>query len=113
MLDAEVSNGGMGRYSIEGELGGVGLNGNGDGFGYDVVEGSTNGSLEEYLKENGASNGSLVKYEDGNGAAPKGGDEASEETKRKKRVEEIGKEDAWFKKGGQEVQVNCLAFLFP
>ncbi|XP_020110266.1 uncharacterized protein LOC109725478 isoform X1 [Ananas comosus] len=106
MLDAEVSNGGMGRYSIEGELGGVGLNGNGDGFGYDVVEGSTNGSLEEYLKENGASNGSLVKYEDGNGAAPKGGDEASEETKRKKRVEEIGKEDAWFKKGGQEVQVS-------
>ncbi|KAJ8769657.1 hypothetical protein K2173_005260 [Erythroxylum novogranatense] len=57
-----------------------------------------NGPIEEY--ENGGvdsvSDGSLVKYVDGgNGAV------AAEEG-RKKRIEEIGKEEAWFKRASQE-----------
>ncbi|WOL15496.1 hypothetical protein Cni_G24277 [Canna indica] len=79
-------------------------NGNGRGGGFEykqVVNGSTNGSIDVIVNGNGASNGSLVKYSDGNGTEAAGADDGSEEVKRKKRVEEIGKEDAWFKKSEQ------------
>ncbi|XP_020211822.1 protein ACTIVITY OF BC1 COMPLEX KINASE 8, chloroplastic [Cajanus cajan] len=69
------------------------------------VEWSGNGAAAEYV--NGATNGSLVKYgyENGsaNGVAAKVVEvEAStmSEDGRKKRLEEIGKEDAWFKQTG-------------
>ncbi|RWR84048.1 UbiB domain-containing protein [Cinnamomum micranthum f. kanehirae] len=72
-------------------------NGNGSGFGYSGSVEASNGSLKGFLNGNGASNGSLVKYVNGNGAA-----KMPEEVKRKKTVEEIGQEDAWFKQGGKE-----------
>ncbi|XP_027329905.1 protein ACTIVITY OF BC1 COMPLEX KINASE 8, chloroplastic [Abrus precatorius] len=66
-----------------------------------------NGTVEGYV--NGAANGSLVKYgyESGNGngvAAEVLEVEAFKlrEDGRKKRLEEIGKEDAWFKQTGKE-----------
>ncbi|XP_072972664.1 protein ACTIVITY OF BC1 COMPLEX KINASE 8, chloroplastic [Typha angustifolia] len=91
----------------DGGLNGYVVNGNGRAFGYDVVEKSGNGRLEMLLEVNGTSGRSLVKYEDGNGAAGKGVDDVvSEERKRKKRVEDISKEDAWFKKDGQQPQVS-------
>ncbi|KAK7317010.1 hypothetical protein RJT34_00883 [Clitoria ternatea] len=72
-----------------------------------VATANGNGAVEGYV--NGASNGSLVKYgyEGGNGngvAAEVVEVEASEadEVGRKKRIEEIGKEDAWFKQTGKE-----------
>ncbi|XP_039114273.1 protein ACTIVITY OF BC1 COMPLEX KINASE 8, chloroplastic [Dioscorea cayenensis subsp. rotundata] len=87
-------------------------NGNGNGNGswrsleYGVERGSENGALEleVYVNGNGgATNGSLVKYEGEKGEV--GVDK--EEKKRKRRVEEIGQEDAWFKKsGGETPQVS-------
>ncbi|KAK7247484.1 hypothetical protein RIF29_42367 [Crotalaria pallida] len=86
-----------------------------------VVGGGSNGSVngsrlvvEESVEYNG--NGSLVKYVNGNGvaaAAVKGVEDAVEAGKRredgrKKRVEEIGKEDAWFKQSGKS-QVEVAA----
>ncbi|GKV25299.1 hypothetical protein SLEP1_g34757 [Rubroshorea leprosula] len=66
-----------------------------------------NGSLECY--ENGSvgvvekeSNGSLVKYVDGNGAVAEVMEEVDSEEVRKKRIEDIGKEEAWFKRSTQE-----------
>lgn len=55
-------------------------------------------------------NGSLGKYVNGNGvAAPAAAevveDSAAKEDGRKRRLEEIGKEDAWFKQAGNEVEV--------
>lgn len=55
-------------------------------------------------------NGSLGKYVNGNGvAAPAAAevveDSAAKEDGRKRRLEEIGKEDAWFKQAGKEVEV--------
>ncbi|CAL9166525.1 unnamed protein product [Musa hybrid cultivar] len=85
-------------------------NGNGGGGGYgsrEVVNGSANGKIEVILNGNEASNGSAsLVYTDGNGAVAKEVDEVFEEAKRKKRVEDIGKEDAWFKKGGEQPQVS-------
>lgn len=55
-----------------------------------------------------SSNGSLVKYVNGNGAVAEvlneAGDslETEKEEGRRKRIEEIGKEDAWFKRSAQE-----------
>ena len=70
---------------------------------------------EERRYSNGAAvveseNGSLVKYVNGNGvAAPAAAevveDSAAKEDGRKRRLEEIGKEDAWFKQAGKEVEV--------
>lgn len=99
------------------ELDGYSWNGNGGGFGYEDVSASTNGSLDAYLEGNGAGNGSLVKYVGGNETVGEVVDEVSAERKRKKRVEDIGKEEAWFKKDGQEPQVDtfvihCCCFLF-
>ncbi|XP_008809510.2 protein ACTIVITY OF BC1 COMPLEX KINASE 8, chloroplastic [Phoenix dactylifera] len=102
----EVSGKEKGEDSVGKELDGYSCNGNGGGFGYEVVSASTNGSLDAYLEGNGASNGSLVKYVGGNGTIGEVVDEVSAEKSRKKRVEEIGKEEAWFKKAGQEAQVS-------
>ncbi|KAJ0975174.1 hypothetical protein J5N97_017139 [Dioscorea zingiberensis] len=76
-------------------------NANGRSFGYEVERGSGVLELDVYVNGNGATNGSLVKYE--------GKEEviADEKKKRKNRVEEIGQEDAWFKKsGGEAPQVS-------
>lgn len=55
-------------------------------------------------------NGSLGKYVNGNGVAALAAaevveDSAAKEDGRKRRLEEIGKEDAWFKQAGKEVEV--------
>ncbi|AET04576.1 putative cadmium-transporting ATPase [Medicago truncatula] len=68
-----------------------------------VVNGS-NGSVRGYV--NGGGNGSLVKYVNGNGVAVEVVEDFVETSKRKevgrkKRLEEIGKEDAWFKQNGE------------
>lgn len=78
----------------------------GSDFGY-----YENGSAIEVESVNkGESNGSLVKYVNGNGVASEVVEEVqvsvSKEEGRKKRIEEIGKEDAWFKQiGVQQVEV--------
>lgn len=100
---------------------GVGLSSNGaattstSGNGY-VYNGSlkkySNGGVSVLESGNGASNGSLMKYVNGNGVAAEVEDAEVKEEGRKKRVEEIGKEDAWFKQSGdQKVEVEFL-FLF-
>ncbi|KAJ1427757.1 ABC transporter-like protein [Sesbania bispinosa] len=64
---------------------------------------SGNGVVEGYV--NGTTNGSMVKYDYGNGVAAEVVEvEASKlnEDGRKRRLEEIGKEDAWFKQTGKE-----------
>lgn len=83
-------------------------NGNGRGGGIEYAE-VTNGSIEVLLNGNGAKNGSLVRYSGGNEAAAVEVDGGSGETDRKKRVEEIGKEDAWFKEGGEQPQVRITS----
>ncbi|RZR93188.1 hypothetical protein BHM03_00021628 [Ensete ventricosum] len=89
--------------------------GNGNGgarFGYkEVVNGSTNGSVELILNGNVSTNGDLVKYGGENATIAEDVDKVSEEAKRKKRVEDIGKEDAWFKKDGEQppVRHSCPA----
>ncbi|THU51896.1 hypothetical protein C4D60_Mb06t35900 [Musa balbisiana] len=84
--------------------------GNGNGgarFGYkEVVNGSTNGSVELFLNGNGSTNGGLMKYSGENATVAEDVDKVSEEAKRKKRVEDIGKEDAWFNKDGEQPQVS-------
>lgn len=92
----------------ERELESLNWNGNGRVLSMEVVEESSNGRAEVLLKGNGATNGSLVKYAGENGAATATAavDEGLKEGRRKKRVEEIGKEDAWFKKTGPEPQVS-------
>ncbi|CAI0476079.1 unnamed protein product [Linum tenue] len=85
------------------------LNGNGAACGSAGKYGSngslSNGSLVAVESEvNGGSNGRLNKYVNGNG-----GVSAAEtaEDGRKKRIEEVGKEDAWFKRSGPgEVEVS-------
>lgn len=61
-------------------------------------------SVEE--GESGASNGSLVKYADGNGTSTRVVPEVEvlevNEDARKKRIEEIGEEEAWFKQKGRD-----------
>lgn len=76
------------------------------------TKGYVNGSLGVVESENGSNYGSLVKYVNGNGAAAEILEdvEASKlkEDGRKRRIEEIGKEDAWFKKSGEN-QVEVAA----
>lgn len=64
----------------------------------------SNGSVGMIESENGASNGSLVKYVNGNGVAAAVVEEIEvsklEEEGRQRKIEEIGKEDAWFKQSG-------------
>lgn len=69
-----------------------------------------NGSYNKYVNgvENGNGNGSLAKYVNGNGNGGVGMGIKGEEKKKKKTIEEIGQEDAWFKKtnkGKVEVSV--------
>ncbi|KAJ7945340.1 Protein kinase [Quillaja saponaria] len=73
-----------------------------------------NGSVERYVNggagvvesENGANNGSLLKYVNGNGVAAEVLEDVEvsdlKEDGRKKRIEDIGKEEAWFKQTGKE-----------
>ncbi|RWR93068.1 UbiB domain-containing protein [Cinnamomum micranthum f. kanehirae] len=83
-------------------------NGNGSsGSGYDRSDDSSNGSFREISDGNGSVNGSLVKHRDSNGRTKVGGvidvdSVPKDEEKRKKRVEQIGQEEAWFKRGGKE-----------
>ncbi|KAL5053393.1 hypothetical protein RYX36_034075 [Vicia faba] len=72
-----------------------------------IVNGK-NDSVRSYV--NGSEKGSLVKYVNGNGVAAEVVEDFVETSKRKevgrkKRLEEIGKEDAWFKRNG-EAQVE-------
>ncbi|CAN0912069.1 Protein ACTIVITY OF BC1 COMPLEX KINASE 8, chloroplastic [Linum grandiflorum] len=84
------------------------LNGNGaassNGSKYGVNGSSSNGRL-------GGNNGSLTKYVNGNGSAS-ADEKAAEaaEDGRKKRIEEVGKEDAWFKgaSNGKVEQVSVV-----
>jgi len=88
----------------------VGGNGNGNGS-YVYVNG-----VENRKKLNGSvggENGSLVKYVNGNGHGD-GGSGIGKKTKKKKTIEEIGQEDAWFKRSGKgKVEVYVLKiFMF-
>ena len=98
------------RESVS-EASSVELNGNGNGngsvYGHNgAVEKYTNGSVGVIESENGAINGSLVKYVNGNGSASRIAEEVveseAEEVGRKKTIEEIGQEEAWFKQSEQE-----------
>ncbi|XP_027363331.1 protein ACTIVITY OF BC1 COMPLEX KINASE 8, chloroplastic-like [Abrus precatorius] len=76
-----------------------------------ATERGGNGSVNSGLgvkSENGdgVGNGGLVKYVNGNGVAAEVVENSEEASKRredgrKKRLEEIGKEDAWFKQSGE------------
>ena len=87
--------------------GAASLNGNG-GYGY-------NGSVGRYT--NGASNGSLSNYVSGNGAASVTAVEEVIEVRaevggvEKKTIEEIGQEEAWFKRSGQGQVELCFNFF--
>lgn len=83
-----------------------------DGYGTNG-NGSTRGTGTVLERESDRSNGSLVKYVNGNAAAAvvevvEKGDEAGKESKdedgRKRRIEEIGREDAWFKQAEKQPQ---------
>lgn len=82
----------------------------GNGAVTSVVNGS-NGSVKGYV--NGVANGSLVKYVNGNGVAVEVVEDFVATSKRredgrKRKLEEIGKEDAWFKRS-EEPQVEvCM-----
>ncbi|CAN0912065.1 Protein ACTIVITY OF BC1 COMPLEX KINASE 8, chloroplastic [Linum grandiflorum] len=92
------------------------LNGNGaassNGSKYGVNGSSSNGRLGVVGSEmDGGNNGSLTKYVNGNGSAS-ADEKAAEaaEDGRKKRIEEVGKEDAWFKgaSNGKVEQVSVV-----
>jgi hypothetical protein len=100
-----------------------GLNGNGSGLGYEDA------AVEAYLGSNGNGSASSIRSENGAAVKPAASATGSsvalvpvqpvdEERKtRKERVEEIGREDAWFKQGsGQgplpEVSFVCLASAY-
>lgn len=89
------------------------VNGNGRyGYGNGSVEKYTNGTVKFEGEDD-----NLVKYASGNG----NGNGSSEEVKvvklkevssKKKSVEDIGQEDAWFKGSGQDqVEVHCLFII--
>lgn len=71
------------------------------------VENYSNGSVTA-VSENGTSNGSLVNYVNGKVVAANVVEEVKEaKQKGTKSVEEIGQEDAWFKRSGQkQVEVS-------
>ena len=93
------------------------LNGNGNGRVNGSVERYVNGGLVSVEEGESSSNESLVKYVNGNDAAAvataeilvEEKKEGSKEEGRQKRIEEIGKEDAWFKRAGQQQ----IEVLFP
>ncbi|KAI4317208.1 hypothetical protein L6164_025098 [Bauhinia variegata] len=74
------------------------------------IEGYVNGSLRVIENEDEVTNGSLLKYVNGNGVAAELVEDVEvsklTEDGRQKRIEEIGKEEAWFKQSGkQEAEV--------
>ncbi|XP_023543831.1 protein ACTIVITY OF BC1 COMPLEX KINASE 8, chloroplastic-like isoform X1 [Cucurbita pepo subsp. pepo] len=91
------------------EVNGYGLGSNGAAYsanGSYRDNGWVNGGVTVVESESGGSNGTLVKYVNGNGVAATvvGEIQASKsmEEGRKKRIEEIGKEEAWFKRSDQQ-----------
>ncbi|XP_076883771.1 protein ACTIVITY OF BC1 COMPLEX KINASE 8, chloroplastic-like [Bidens hawaiensis] len=80
------------------------------------VAGNGNGSYNSYVNGKklsgsvGGENGSLIKYVNGNANGVTIGGNAVEKNKNKKKkktIEEIGQEDAWFKRGGKaKVEVS-------
>ncbi|KAG6594846.1 Protein ACTIVITY OF BC1 COMPLEX KINASE 8, chloroplastic, partial [Cucurbita argyrosperma subsp. sororia] len=91
------------------EANGYELGGNGAAYkenGDYRYNGWVNGGVTVVESETDSSNGSLMKYVNGNGVAATvvGEIQASESTEegRKKRIEEIGKEEAWFKRSEQQ-----------
>ncbi|KAK2438676.1 protein ACTIVITY OF BC1 COMPLEX KINASE 8, chloroplastic [Trifolium repens] len=87
---------------VEERVSDVKWSGNGNGAVTKTI--GSNGSVRGYV--NGSGNGSLVKYVNGNGVAAEVADDfvatsKQKEVGRKKRLEEIGKEDAWFKRNGE------------
>ncbi|KAF8404522.1 hypothetical protein HHK36_009407 [Tetracentron sinense] len=94
--------------SLRDEINGFDSNGNGSVYSYNgSIESSSNGSASVLVNGNGASNGSLVNYVNGNGAATKIAVEVStskskSKDRRKKTIEEIGQEEAWFKRSGRD-----------
>lgn len=98
------------------EVNGYGLGSNGaayNGNGDYRYNGWVNGGVTTVESETGGTNGNLVKYVNGNGvaAAVVGEIQASEsvEEDRKKRIEEIGKEEAWFKRSDQQQVEVCFS----
>ncbi|KAK2655939.1 hypothetical protein Ddye_008991 [Dipteronia dyeriana] len=96
------------------DLNGLDFNGNGSAG---ASTSSSNSSVNGVLGVNGSvesyENGSLVKYLNGNGVGVEVVGEVDEEAetlkkedRRKKKVEEIGKEDAWFKQSDQQKVVE-------
>lgn len=85
-----------------------------------VVEEYAEGSVGVVESESEEVNGSLVKYVNGNGngGMMKSSDEAvevkvEEKNVKKKSIEEIGQEEAWFKQsGGDQVEVRLTISLW-
>lgn len=95
------------------------LNGNGS-LSKKFSNGSvSNGSVISVIESEKTTNGSLVKYASGNGVATSTAKvaERKEEAvggKGKKTIEEIGQEDAWFKRtAGPNVEVRSYTFRSP
>ncbi|XP_031495034.1 protein ACTIVITY OF BC1 COMPLEX KINASE 8, chloroplastic [Nymphaea colorata] len=99
-----------GTVVLEKEVNGYSLNGNGSAYSYGGrVESSngslkldSNGTLSTNGAANGAVNGALVKYSGGNGAATATETVVEEKEEKRKTVEEIGQEEAWFKRAQRE-----------
>ena len=95
-----------------------GLNGNGSGLGYDDA------AVQAYLGSNNNGNGDRSASGDGAAVTQKPAAPASsvavvpvpvppaeDERRRKERVEEIGREDAWFKQSSGEVSIFFFCLL--
>ncbi|KAM1315676.1 hypothetical protein TB2_018847 [Malus domestica] len=88
------------------KVNGVELGGNGAAASTSGSDYGSNGSVNSYSNgsANGATNGSLVKFVNGNGVAAEVEEGVqvleTKEEGRRKNIEEIGKEDAWFKQSG-------------
>ncbi|KAF3784114.1 Uncharacterized protein EJ110_NYTH15564 [Nymphaea thermarum] len=95
-----------GTVVLEKEVNGYPLNGNGSAYSYGGRVESSNGSLKldsnGTLSTNGAVNGALVKYSGGNGAATATETVVKGKEEKRKTVEEIGQEEAWFKRAQRE-----------
>lgn len=98
------------------------LNGNSNGSycsNGSVVEEFENGSVGAVESESESFNGSLVKYVNGNGnggAVDSVGELVElkvENEKKKKSVEEIGQEEAWFKGSGADQLEVCNMYMHP
>ncbi|TQE09325.1 hypothetical protein C1H46_005061 [Malus baccata] len=88
------------------KVNGVELGGNGAAASTSGSDYGSNGSVNSYSNgsANGATNGSLVKFVNGNGVAAEVVEGVKvlemKEEGRRKNIEEIGREDAWFKQSG-------------